>query len=208
MARVAVLGSGAVGLFYGSQLVQAGHEVRFWLRRDLARIRQDGITVHSHGSADVAGLVAPGLHLPAGRFAACASVAECLHGAALDWVLIAVKTTQLADILPALAQLCADARTRVVAMCNGIGIEELLAPTVGAHRLFAALAHVCLERRADGSVEHQAHGKLLLGQARDERGRCGSSQSWSRAPASPATRSARCARHAGANWYGTCPTTD
>ena len=53
-------------------------------------------------------------------------------------------------------------------MCNGIGIEERLAPTVGAQRLFAALAHVCLERRLDGSVEHQAHGKLLLGHARDE----------------------------------------
>ena len=170
MATVAIIGSGAVGLFYGSQLVQAGHEVRFWLRRDLERIRAQGLTVHSHGSPDVAGLVAPGRHLPAGRFRACASAAECLQGAALDWVVVAVKTTQLADILPALALLCADARTRVVAMCNGIGIEERLVPTVGAHRLFAALAHVCLERRADGSVEHQAHGKLLLGHARDERG--------------------------------------
>jgi 2-dehydropantoate 2-reductase len=168
MATVAILGSGAVGLFYGSQLVLAGHAVRFWLRRDLARIRAHGLDVVSAGSADVPGLVPPGLHLGPERFRACASAAECLDGAPLDWLLVAVKTTQLAAVLPQVAQLCASPATRVVTMCNGIGIEERLAPVVGAHRLFAALAHVCLERRADGTVEHQAHGKLLLGHARDE----------------------------------------
>jgi len=170
MATVAILGSGAVGLFYGSQLVLAGHAVRFWLRRDLVRIRSHGLTVVTAGSHDVAGLAPPGIHLAPERFRACASAEECLAGAPLDWLLVAVKTTQLEAILPQVARLCVEAGTRVVTMCNGIGIEERLAPVVGAHRLFAALAHVCLERRADATIDHQAHGKLLLGHARDEPG--------------------------------------
>ena len=35
MATVAVVGAGAVGGYYGARLAQAGHDVRFLLRRDL-----------------------------------------------------------------------------------------------------------------------------------------------------------------------------
>ena len=40
---VAVIGSGAVGLFYGAQLALAGLDVRFLLRRDYETVRRDGV---------------------------------------------------------------------------------------------------------------------------------------------------------------------
>ena len=47
MATIAVIGAGAVGGYYGARLAQAGHDVRFLFRRDLAAVRERGLRVYS-----------------------------------------------------------------------------------------------------------------------------------------------------------------
>ena len=44
---IGIIGSGALGLYYGALLQRGGHQVRFLLRRDLAAIRQSGLRVYS-----------------------------------------------------------------------------------------------------------------------------------------------------------------
>ncbi len=47
MSRVAVIGSGAVGAYYGARLAQAGHEVHFLLRRDFDAVAASGLDIRS-----------------------------------------------------------------------------------------------------------------------------------------------------------------
>ena len=45
--RIAVVGSGAVGCYYGGRLAQGGNDVRFLMRRDLGAVRGNGLQVLS-----------------------------------------------------------------------------------------------------------------------------------------------------------------
>jgi 2-dehydropantoate 2-reductase len=47
--KIAVVGCGALGSYYGARLCRAGHEVHFLLRSDYDAVRQNGVTVHSAG---------------------------------------------------------------------------------------------------------------------------------------------------------------
>jgi 2-dehydropantoate 2-reductase len=45
--RIAVVGAGALGLYYGAILQKSGHDVYFLLRSDYEVIKSDGLTVYS-----------------------------------------------------------------------------------------------------------------------------------------------------------------
>jgi 2-dehydropantoate 2-reductase len=162
-----VLGSGAIGLLYGAQFALAGHDLRLLLRRDHARLSAEGLRIDTTPTPEIAAARdGATLRLPPGAFRACREPRECADGGAPDWVLVALKTTALDQAGALLAPMLGPS-TRVVAMCNGLGAEERLAESVDPERVFGAMAHVCVVRRDDGSVHHQAHGKLLLGHLRD-----------------------------------------
>ena len=43
--RIAIVGAGALGLYYGAMLQRGGNDVRFLLRRDYEAIREKGLRV-------------------------------------------------------------------------------------------------------------------------------------------------------------------
>jgi 2-dehydropantoate 2-reductase len=45
--RIGVIGSGALGLYYGALLQRAGHDLHFLLRRDFEAISRTGLSVTS-----------------------------------------------------------------------------------------------------------------------------------------------------------------
>ena len=45
--RYAIIGTGAIGGFYGACLQQAGLEVHFLLRSDYTVVKEQGLIVHS-----------------------------------------------------------------------------------------------------------------------------------------------------------------
>ena len=47
-ATVAVIGTGAVGCYYGARLAEGGHDVRFLVRQGIDAVRENGIHVTSH----------------------------------------------------------------------------------------------------------------------------------------------------------------
>ena len=64
-ASTAIIGSGAIGIYYGARLAGAGHDVRFLVRSDADAVRAHGLRVDSiHGD----------LHLPAVRSATSAGI--------------------------------------------------------------------------------------------------------------------------------------
>jgi 2-dehydropantoate 2-reductase len=146
--KIAVVGCGAVGSFYGAQLARAGHEVHFLLRSDYEVVRRQGVFIHS----------------PEGDFQVqpqCARRPEEIGPAEL--VLIGLKTTaneQFAKLLPPLV----GSGTAVLTLQNGLGNEEQLALLFPAEQIMGGLCFVCLNRVAPGVIHHLGYGQVVLGE--------------------------------------------
>ena len=153
MASVAVIGAGAVGSYYGARLAQAGHDVRFLLRRDYDAVAERGLHIESHHGDFV--LDRPTI---ARDPAAIGPV---------DWVLCGLKTTSLDDA-PALIRPCLGPETRVLAIMNGLGIEERLAGMLGTERIFGGLAFTCINRGEPGAIHHYEYGQVSIAHLHDD----------------------------------------
>ena len=156
---VAVVGSGAVGLYFGGRLAAAGEDVKFLLRSDFEAISRDGLRVESaHGDFELPHLQA---HRTPGEIGP------------VDLVIVAWKATanhHLATVLPPLLH----ADTQVLTLQNGLGNCETLAEIVGPERVLGGLCFVCINRISPGLVSHSAGGRMTLGEWRpDGRGRAG-----------------------------------
>ena len=154
---VAIVGSGAIGLYYGARLAANGEDVRFLLRSDYDTVVRDGIRVES---------VAGDLHLK--EVQAFRSPAEI---GPVDLVIVAWKTTSnhlLGEVLPPLLH----DDTQVLTLQNGLGNCEQIAEIVGHDRVLGALCFVCLNRLDQGHVSHTAGGRISVGEfVNDDRGR-------------------------------------
>lgn len=148
--RIAVVGSGAIGCYYGGKLAASGHDVRFLMRSDLDAVCQNGLTLRS--------TEAPEITLP--NVQAYASTEEI---GPVDMVLIAVKTTAneaLDTLIPPLLH----RGTALVTLQNGLGNEVFLADRFGPERVMGALCFVCLNRVAPGVIQHYGHGAISIGE--------------------------------------------
>jgi 2-dehydropantoate 2-reductase len=146
---VAVVGSGAIGLYYGGRLVEAGEDVKFLVRADFEAISRAGLKVESaHGNFE----------LP--RVQAFRTPEEI---GPVDLVIVAWKATAnhlLATVLPPLLH----AGTQVLTLQNGLGNCEALAEIVGPERVLGGLCFVCINRISPGLVSHSAGGRMTIGE--------------------------------------------
>jgi 2-dehydropantoate 2-reductase len=145
--KIAVVGCGAVGSFYGAKLARAGHEVHFLLRSDYQVVCRQGVQVKS----------------PDGDFQVrprCAAKPEVIGGC--DLVLVALKSTandQFPNLIPPLVH----PRSVVLTLQNGLGNEEDLARVLPADQIMGGLCFVCLNRIAPGVIHHISYGQVTLG---------------------------------------------
>ena len=47
--RIAIVGSGAIGSYYGAKLAYGGSDVHFLMRGDLTELRSNGLSVRGQG---------------------------------------------------------------------------------------------------------------------------------------------------------------
>jgi 2-dehydropantoate 2-reductase len=149
--KIAIVGSGAIGLYYGTRLALAGAEVRFLLRSDLVAVRERGITVRVGDRT---------LRIPPEQVGAFGSAAEI---GPVDLVVVALKTTandQLATLLPPLL----GPQTAILTLQNGLGADELLAALFGAERILGGLCFIACNRVASGEVVCFHPGSITLGE--------------------------------------------
>ena len=145
--RVAVLGAGAVGCFYGGMLARAGHKVTFI-----------GRPVH------VEALRKSGLHFEGLKFdehipVEASTEASAVRGSRL--VLFCVKST---DTDEAAAQIAPhlDADAVVVNLQNGVDNTERLQARVSQSVITAAV-YVATEMKGPGHLKHHGRGDLVIG---------------------------------------------
>lgn len=148
--KIAVVGCGAVGSFYGARLCRTGQDVHFLLRSDYDVVRRHGVRIRS----------------PEGDFDArprCAraprEIGEC------DLVIIALKTTandQFPHLLPPLT----GKHTALLTLQNGLGNEDKLATLFPVEQILGGMCFVCLNRTEPGVIQHLAHGHIVMGEFR------------------------------------------
>lgn len=148
--RVGIIGTGAIGGFYGLMLARAGHDVHFLLRSEYDAVVKDGITVDSmvHGSMTLK---------PVQAYNDVKTMPAC------DWLLVGTKATGNADLAPIIAAAAAQG-AKVVLFQNGLNNESYLRPLLPEYiHLIGGLCYVCLYREGPGQVKHQANGLVDLG---------------------------------------------
>ena len=147
--RIAVVGAGAIGLYYGGKLAQFGRNVHFLLRSDYETVRKRGLRLRSKGE---------NVHVP--RVRACRSTAEI---GPCDLVIVAVKATANRELPALLAPLLGE-NTMLLTLQNGLANEEFLADHFGIDRVLGGLCFICVSRTAPGEVKCFDAGHLALGE--------------------------------------------
>lgn len=146
---IAIIGSGALGLYYGAMLQRAGEEVHFLLRRDLEAISQEGLSITS---------ISGDFHLDnVNGYSSSSDMPK------VDTVLIGLKTFDNQD-MDALIRPLLHQDTAIFTLQNGLGNEEQLAALFGAERILGGVAFLCSNRGKPGTVHHLGQGKIRLGE--------------------------------------------
>lgn len=147
--RIAVVGSGAVGCYYGGRLANLGRDVHFLMRSDLDVVRKRGLRVRSREGD---------FHVPkVNAHATPEEIGPC------DLVIIALKATSNPALDFLIPPLLHD-DTMLLTLQNGLGNEEYLAERFGADRVLGGLCFVCINRTAPGVIEHYAQGQISVGE--------------------------------------------
>jgi 2-dehydropantoate 2-reductase len=145
--RYAIIGTGALGGFYGGSLARAGCDVHFLLHGDYEHVRDHGLRVDS-----VEGdFVLPNVN----AYGRAADMPRC------DVVAVALKTTAndlLEELLP---PVIADNGV-VLVLQNGLGIEEQVAGIVGPDRVMGGLCFLCASKVGPGHIRHLDYGYITL----------------------------------------------
>ena len=153
--KYGVLGTGAIGGYYGARLAQSGQELHFLLRSDYEYVQQHGLQIDScDGSFH---LDNPHVYNQTEDMPQCDVVLVCLKS---------INNNKLRDLLPPLL----GPKTLVVLIQNGIGVEQDVQQMFPDIQLAAGLAFICSAKTEPGRVNHQCYGQINLGNysCRDE----------------------------------------
>jgi 2-dehydropantoate 2-reductase len=149
--KFAILGSGAVGGYYGAKLARAGHDVTFIARgAHLEAIRARGLEIRS-----------PAL----GDFTVRAQVEQDTSRVGpVDVVLFAVKTYDNPSALPLIGPMLGD-RTLVLTIQNGVDSPADVASAAGEARTLGGTTYIATALEAPGVIVQTGdHRRIVFGE--------------------------------------------
>lgn len=147
--KIAVVGAGAIGLFYGGLLAKAGYDVHFLMRKDLDWVKQKGLIIEWREEKFQL--------YPLQVFSSTQQIGPC------KWVIISLKASAndaLLELLPPLLT----PQTVLVCFQNGIDNEKWLYDNFGPRTVIGGILFVCINRTGPGKVTNFGFGKVQLGQ--------------------------------------------
>ncbi|MFR4416604.1 MAG: ketopantoate reductase family protein [Akkermansia sp.] len=143
--KIAILGAGALGCYYGARLQESGQDVSFIVRSEYGYLKEHGLQVKSlHGN----------ISLP--RINVYRDTEEV---GPVDLVVVAWKSTANAGFSRALPTLMGP-DTTVVTLQNGMGNAEEIARIIPADRIYVGLCFICAMRAEPGHVNHLEGGNI------------------------------------------------
>lgn len=146
--RYGIIGTGALGGYYGGKLANAGKDVHFLFHSDYEHVKQHGLKVDS---VDGNFIINP-----------INAYNDTEHMPLCDVVLVCLKTTNnhlLASLLPPIIH----EDTIVILIQNGLGIEADLQSTFPNLKIAGGLAFICARKLNKGHIEHLDEGNLNIG---------------------------------------------
>jgi 2-dehydropantoate 2-reductase len=149
--RVAILGSGAVGGYYGAKLARAGHDVTFIARgAHLQAIRGQGLHVKSPALGSFT------VHAPAEE--------DTSRVGPVDVVILAVKTYDNATALPLIPPMIGPSTT-VLTIQNGVDSASDAAAVVGEQAVLGGTTYIATALVAPGVIEQTGtHRRIVFGE--------------------------------------------
>lgn len=152
--KFAVIGTGAVGGYYGALLASHGFDVHFLLHSDFEYVRKNGLMIESKdGDFSLESINAYGRP---------SDMPPC------DVAIVALKTTQnhqLSSILPDVVK----EEGIVVLLQNGLGVEAEIAEMLPEATIIGGLCFLCSNKVGPGHIRHLDYGSIRMAQfSRDE----------------------------------------
>jgi len=137
--KIAIVGAGGLGGYFGGRWAQAGLDVTFVARgAQLEALRAQGLSIRSplgDAQVEVRALPDPGEAGP------------------MDLVVVATKTWQLPAAAASLAPLVGE-RTAVLSTQNGVEAADVLAAALGRERVLAGTCRIISYVEAPGVIRH------------------------------------------------------
>lgn len=141
----AIIGTGAIGGYYGGRLALAGHDVHFLYHSEYDYVKANGLDVKS---------VNGDFHLNNMKvYNTTTAMPKC------DVVLVCMKSTQN-DKLPELLAPIVGENTIVMLIQNGLGLEQELAVHFPNTTIAGGMAFICTSRVSPGHIVHADYGAL------------------------------------------------
>jgi 2-dehydropantoate 2-reductase len=147
---IGIIGTGAIGGFYGLMLARAGFDVHFLLRSEFSAVAERGLQLDSavHGTLTLK---------PVQAYSTAEDMPPC------DWLLVGTKTTSNADLAPTIIQAAAP-NAKVLLLQNGLDVEDSLRDLLpDSLHLLGGLCFICVHREGPGVITHQALGAVNVG---------------------------------------------
>jgi len=147
--RIAVIGTGAVGGYFGAKLAAAGHELVFFARgKHLDALQAAGLRILSPNGD---------LHIQQAQF-----LASPAQAGSVDLILFCVKSYDTQAAAEFLGPLLAD-RTTILSLQNGVDNPEKIAAVWREHRILAGVVYIGAEIYSPGVIRHSNGGKIVFG---------------------------------------------
>ncbi len=143
-----IIGTGAIGGYYGAKLAHAGKDVHFLLHRDYDFVMNNGLQVNSCDGDFILEKV--------NAYNSTAYMPKC------DVVMVSLKSVNN-HLLPTLLPPLLKAGTLVLLIQNGIGVEQDVEKMLPGIQLAAGLAFICSAKTDPGVVNHQCYGSINIG---------------------------------------------
>ena len=146
--KIAVMGSGGVGGYYGGLLARMGHQVSFIARgAHLAALRRDGLQVKSvHGDFTVAPVEATDHPPEIGR---------------VDLVLMCVKTPDVEEAAQAIRPIV-DEGTTVMSLQNGVEAPRRIGEVVGMEHVVGGATWISSAVESPGVIQQVSRFRRIV----------------------------------------------
>ena len=146
--KYGIIGTGAIGGYYGAKLAQAGKDVHFLLHSDYEYVKEHGLQIDSCDGC---------FHLSkVNAYSRPKDMPVC------DVVLVCLKSVNN-HMLPSLLPPVVGEKTLVVLIQNGIGLEADMQEMFPDTWIAAGLAFICSAKTHPGTINHQCYGYINIG---------------------------------------------
>ena len=147
--NILVVGTGAIGSYYGGRLAQLIPQTATLCRSDYESVKENGIEVKSCKGD---------FHFTPLQVLKSASEYKLNP----DFILVCLKVLPMIDPIKIIKD-AVKPNTAIVLIQNGINIEQKMKEAFPSNEIISGIAFICVNRIAFGKVHHLDYGRLELG---------------------------------------------